>query len=693
MKKITLVLIMMLSFSSIHSQNSCLLPQVVTAGTYTVTAIDGEEATLICTDNGVVDQNPAAEWFSYTPTQNFTVTITTNITENTPRIDTRLHVYAGTCGALTCVTGDDDSGLDFSSEATFNVTAGTTYTFVFDNKWNNLGFSFKVIESPLVLPTGITYTGEVIGTISSQFNLCITDMNGDFRDDIVGVSATNIKVHYQNANGTFTVTDYPTTQADFMPTWSFAAADYNKDGFTDLIYGGGSGLTFMRSTNGGTAYTEVSGSEYIFCQRTNFVDFNNDGNLDAFSCHDVDPNIAFVNDGQGNLVFHQSGITNYPIPGNPNNKILVGVHPEGGNYGSIFVDYDNDGDQDLFIAKCRGGAGTAKINELHRNTSYTDSNGNKIVRFEDVSVASNMADPVQTWSAAWADFDNDGDMDALVGASSTADGLHKYMRNNGNGTFTDITAGSGWDTNASYNIEHIAHDFDNNGFVDVMGGGNKIMMNQGNGTFVSNPTSFGVGAVGDINDDGFLDIQSGSTIYKGNNNNNNWIKFGLQGIQSNRNGIGARIEIYGVWGKQIRDVRSGDGFRYMSSLNAHFGIGTATAIDQVIIRWPSGIVDTYTNVGINQKLSVVEGSTLSVENFTSNGFSVYPNPARDVLSIQPKNNIQLTSAAIYDLNGKILKDKLDANTAIDVSSLSSGTYILLVNGTDAKNYATKFIKE
>lgn len=80
-----------------------------------------------------------------------------------------------------------------------------------------------------------------------------------------------------------------------------------------------------------------------------------------------------------------------------------------------------------FIAKCRGGNTTAKINELHRN------NGDGT--FTDVSISSNMADPIQTWSAAWNDFDNDGFLDAIVGASSFTDGNHKFMHNNGDGTF------------------------------------------------------------------------------------------------------------------------------------------------------------------------------------------------------------------------------------------------------------------
>jgi hypothetical protein len=320
--------------------------------------------------------------------------------------------------------------------------------------------------------------------------------------------------------------------------------------------------------------------------------------------------------------------------------------------------------------------------------------GNKIIRFEDVSIAANLADPVQTWSSAWADYDNDGDLDIVVGASSTTDGSHKYMRNNGDSTFTDITTGSGWDTNTSTNIEHVAHDFDNDGFVDVIGGGNKIMFNLGNGTFAhSNYSGIAVGGIGDLNDDGFLDFLNGSTIRYAVPNGNNWKKIALKGVVSNSYGIGARIEIYGAWGKQIRDIHSGDGFKYMSSLNAHFGIGTETAITQIIIRWPSGIIDTINNPTINNATLVVEGSTLTLEEYTNSEFSLYPIPAKNVLNVKTNATITMKLAKVFDLNGKLVFESNLTPNQIPTESLSKGTYILLLRDSNDKDYSQKFIKE
>ena len=683
MKKITFLLFLLLNLINANAQSTCANPTILSApGLFVVAGITGTDiASPICSDNGIVENNPKSEWFSYTPTQNYTVTVTTDLMQNTPRVDTRFQVYTGTCSNLVCFSGDDDSGDNFSSTATFNVTGNTTYLIAFDNKWTVNGFTFQLTQAPISTPIGnaVSFTSQAITTINSQFNNCVVDINGDYLDDLVGVDATNIKVHTQNSNGTFTVTNYPTTQANNLPTWSIAAGDYNRDGINDLMYGGGNAITFMKSSS--TGFIEDSFSQYVFAQRTNFIDLNNDGHLDAFSCHDVQPNVYFMNDGSSNLTFFQSNVTP--------NALSLGIFPSGGNYGSIWVDYDNDGDQDLFIAKCRGGDGGAKFNEMHRN------NGNGT--FTDVSIASNLRDPLQTWSSAWADFDNDGDMDVVVGASSISDGSHKYMKNNGDGTFSNFTTGSGWDTNTSLSIEHIAHDFNNDGLVDVMGGGNKIMYNIGNGAFASAPTGFGLsGGVGDLNNDGFLDFQTGNTIRLNNGNANKWIKINLQGAQSNRNGIGARIEIYGSWGKQIRDARSGDGFRYMSSLNVHFGIGLATTIDQVIIRWPSGIVDTFTNVNPNQTLLVVEGSSLLSNNVFNNSlFSIYPNRVNNVINIPLKDNVTTTlkSAVVFDLNCKVVLTTTDLTQPINVERLTTGTYILSISDSENRNYGQKFIKE
>lgn len=670
MKKITLLFLGITSWIG-NAQNTCATALPVLAGSHVVNAIDGPTPiTILCGPN--TTNATLSEWYTYTPTSNYTVTITTDLTVNTGK-DTRFNVYTGGCGSLSCVSGDDDSGVignGYLSTATFNVTSGTTYYIAFDNRWSTSGFTFEIIEQPVVIPV-ISFSSQSV-SLTGTYNNCVVDMNGDNLDDIVSVSTTQLQILQKNLGSTgFTTVNIPITNVTNQPSWSIAAGDYNKDGFNDLLLGGGSGATFLQTTNNGTSYNAVNYAQYIFCQRSNFTDINKDGHLDAFVCHDVDPNVYFLNNGSGVLNFYQGGL---------------GDHTEGGNYGSIWVDYDNDGDSDLFIAKCRGGVTTANINELHRN------NGNGT--FSNVSAAANMADPIQTWSSAWGDFDNDGDMDALIGASSNANGMHKLMRNNGDGTFSDVTTGSGYDTFTAMGVEHVAHDFNNDGFVDIFGAGNKIMINNGNMTFTPYSVSPTNGPIGDLNNDGFLDVQNGNTIYYNNPNANNWIKINLKGVQSNSNGIGARVEIYGTWGKQIRDVRSGDGFRNMSTLNTHFGLGTETQITQVIIKWPSGVIDTITNPTSNQALTVIEGTTLGLTENNLGGFTMYPNPTSDFIRFSTANpNEKIKTVTIYNSNGKLVKKDNASENLVTVQELQNGTYIIILENDLGKKFSSKFIKK
>ncbi|MEM0519401.1 FG-GAP-like repeat-containing protein [Aequorivita flava] len=502
----------------------------------------------------------------------------------------------------------------------------------------------------------VSFTAVPISTTGAE--RAAVDMNGDFLDDLVSVTATNIQIHYQQTDGSFIETNIATPPVANTPSWSLAAADFDKNGFADLLYGGANGVTFMKAKNNGTSYEEISFPEYVFSQRSNFVDINNDGHLDAFVCHDVAPSVYYINNGDGTFTFHQGDIGDYPT---------------GGNYGSVWIDYDNDGDMDVFIAKCNV---NGDVNERSENQIYqNDGAGN----FIEVGDATGLKDEMQTWSATWADFDNDGFLDVFVG-SSDSNFTHKLNRNNGDGTFTDISATTGIHALTITGIENCSYDFNNDGYVDIASNGN-ILLNNGDLTFTLVPLALpnNNGSFGDLNNDGFIDSFTGGNVYYNNANANHWITINTIGVESNINGIGARITISSDMGTQIREVRSGEGFKYMSTLNTHFGLGTNTTISNITISWPSGIVDILEDVAVDQVLSVVEGSTvLGLNENLANPLILYPNPTQDILNLGDLNHFTNPAFTIYDVQGKkVMAAKVDLNT-IDVSNLATGKYILKI---------------
>ncbi len=641
MKKALLLFACCTVMLSAAAQNTCSTAVVVTAGSHVVDIVDGSDVpALICAGGGLAS---AGEWYSYTPAMDTSITISTVAS----LVDTRFHVYTGTCASLVCVGGDDDSGPNYSSITTMNVQGGVTYTIAFDNYWTSTGFTFTITENvPVVPPEGLVTFSPVslVGVVGSTFGA--VDMNGDFLDDVVSVSETNINVIRQQVGG-FLAFNYPTTVANNVASWSMSAGDLDNNGYNDLQYGGGGGVTYMMANADGTGYIERSFFEYVFSQRGNMVDINNDGDLDAFMCHDVDANVYYLNDGTGDLNFHQGefGTTC-------------------GNYGSIWIDYDNDGDVDMFVAKC----GCDPVDILMRN------NGDGT--FTSMAAALGLADDHQSWSSAWGDYDNDGDMDLFIGSSSS--GIHKLMKNNGDGTFTNVTAGSGFDVFSGQTIEWNTRDFNNDGFLDIIGAG-AILYGNGDLTFAPDATPPDNGPFGDLNNDGFIDIVSGPTVFLNQGNDNNHLTVALVGTISNRNGIGARVQVTSALGSQIREIRSGDGFRYMSSLNAHFGLGADTEVEHVVVRWPSGTVDVIDAPAINGTLTIVEGTFNTVgEHGASPSLVVFPDPVGDVLNVRGASNLFKSPVQVTDVAGKRVLQGSLRNGQLDVSSLSSGLYILSV---------------
>jgi len=434
--------------------------------------------------------------------------------------------------------------------------------------------------------------------------MAVVDMNNDGRDDIVRLNtARNLNIDFQPAdNSPFSTLALGTPSNEAQ--WGMAVGDIDNNGFPDIVTGGFyDGLHVHRANSNGSAYSKTTlNSPSIFLQGASFADMNNDGWLDLFPTHDEGLNPPFRNLGNGTFVHDPGLIDTTTVPASDNS----------GNYGLTWTDYDNDGDLDLYISKCRGGANSPldprRINQLFRK----NSDGS----YTEVAAAAGLADG--------AHIDNDGDLDCFIGNHS---GPSRLLANNGVGVFTEITASSGIAVNWRV-IQSVFRDFNNDGWIDLLLSGEEqnLWLNQG-GTFTLAENPFNGApmescAVGDLNRDGFPDVYAGyARLYNSPQptrpdrmflsvpNGNNFLSIRLRGTQSNRSASGARLELHGPWGIQLREVRTGEGYGVTHSLSQRFGMGSVSSADKLVVRWPSGQVDTIENIQANQFLELFEGST------------------------------------------------------------------------------------
>ena len=530
--------------------------------------------------------------------------------------------------------------------------------------------SFTIFSlTNLIAQPSFTNRNDLIGNYDGYTSITV-DMNGDYLDDFVRVSGNGVGIDYQQADGTFESV-FIAMIIQWVPDWSAAAADIDGNGYTDLLLGNGQRASFLFANEDGTAFTEVFEDLYIFSQRTNLVDIDNDGDLDAFVCHDVDGNHNYRNDGNQNMVLDFN---------------LIETLNLAGNYASLWVDYDNDGDTDMHLTKCRQGSTPGdpeRTNAMYRN------NGDGT--YTEVAAAINLDDNEQSWATVWQDFDNDGDFDAFCVNHSDA---NRFYENDGTGVFTDIIVSTGINPTDLGAWENHGADFDNDGYVDIFSEmARELYMNNGDMTFTGIDLAFDEGAVGDFNGDGYLDIGRAGDLWMNDGGTNNWVKFALVGVESNLHGIGARITINGDWGIQIREVRSGTGYSHMSTLIAHFGLGTSTEIESVLIEWPSGTVDLIENVDINSQHVFIEGeNVLGTSDFALNGISLYPNPTSTMVNFSLKN-IEGTPVRIIDVNGRtVLKTTISSDNNINIEMLTNGVYFVQLQ-IENKDLSYKFVKK
>ena len=482
----------------------------------------------------------------------------------------------------------------------------------------NSTFLFSLLISSIPLTAQIAFTDATNLLANQDFYsgaaIGVVDLNGDGLDDIVRARRNiGLVIDLQNPNGG-AFTNQPTIASLSSGTvWSLCAADLNNDGTNDLCIGTYGRPTVLTS-NATPFYTSNELSQFVFPQGLNAVDMNLDGDLDIFVCHDVGLSTPYAGDGTGSFTY-ELGLMPAYADGDSDNS---------GNYGSLWTDYDNDGDLDMYMSRCRGGVSDPndprRMNNLYRN------NGDGT--YTDVAVAAGLRPYVQSWATDFADLDNDGDLDVVMVNHQATSRIYEQTSP---GIFTDRSTETGIDQVTGWNgIQVFAEDFDNDGDLDILmtaAGGHFIMENNGGFNFSFNNALDAIAtaniqsaACGDLNNDGFLDILGGHStglvgpgnqqdqLFLNATNDNNWLRVRLNGSESNPNGIGARMELHGDWGMQIREMRAGESYGIMNSLTDHFGIGSHQEIDQLIVRWPSGNVTTIDNPDINQTLVVSESA-------------------------------------------------------------------------------------
>jgi hypothetical protein len=538
----------------------------------------------------------------------------------------------------------------------------------------------------------LTFTG-----VRSSHPMTIVDVNGDGLDDIVRLAdGFELYVAFQQLDGTFIeihIDDFSETTSS-EDAWGMCAADINGNGICEIAFGGFyDEIKIITPGNTEGEYEmELAPGEQIFVQAMAFADIDNDGHIDLIACHDHGPSKVLMNNGDGTFTESYDELQTSIYPTTEENS---------GNYGIVWSDVNNDGRLDCYISKCRQGVSdpndVRRINQLliqNENGTYTEM-------AEDFG----LADGAQSWSADFGDIDNDGDQDVFIG---NHDQPSRLMLNNGDDTFTDITIDAGLDGVFNFLIiQCTLRDFDNDGYMDILATGGstfKVMLNNGDGTFTDSEIDLGEDvnsyALGDLNNDGFIDLITTSGGYGGSwwgnspdnmllndGNDNNYITFNLEGIQSNPNGIGAKIILTGPFGMMVREVKAGESYGIMNSMQVHFGLGQNEEIDLATIYWPSGVVDVFPLPDINSNHIIVEGnfpSGIEETVLRNTKTSIFPNPmvGQSIIEI---SNYDFSEGSlnlnIFDLSGKLVRSEtiIQNRQNINRGTLSEGMYQVRIN--------------
>jgi hypothetical protein len=528
------------------------------------------------------------------------------------------------------------------------------------------------------------------------------DFDNDGWDDITYTSENGVDIYFlKNTNGDFNLVSFSgisNTNKTKQVIW----VDYDNDGDKDLFITALEGKNSFYINDGEMNFTDISSSIGIFqtdlfTYGASFGDIDNDGDLDLFISNrsPVDHNYLYRNDS-GTYV----DITN-----------SSGISLEGQlSFCSIFFDYDKDGLQDIYVSNDK----EENINRLYKNL------GDGV--FQDVSDFSNAGVDVSAMSTTLGDFNNDGWFDIYITntpfsqISSIVGNV--LLKNNGDGTFTNIATETGTSFD-SLGWGSVFLDADNDGLLDLyvsssLDGSAQFLSSafyhqQNDETFII-PQDIGFSsdlresysnAIGDINNDGKPEIvvvndTENNFLWQNNTSNqNNWLKVKLEGVISNRDGIGNTIEINVDGQSQYRYTLAGEGYLSQNSFYEFFGIGEAAEVDYVKVTWTAtGETETINNISSNQSIIIKEGSGI-LSNDTvlkATTFGVYPNPSNNGIFKITTTNQEIISLQVFDLSGRLIIKKSDIsnNDEINLSQYQKGIYMARLS-SKTKNEVLKLI--
>jgi len=480
------------------------------------------------------------------------------------------------------------------------------------------------------VPAAATFTrittGDIVTTPANYWGGSWGDYDDDgWLDLFVGAtfaSKTNYLYHNDH-DGAFTLIDQAAMPKSPSNQHGAAWADYDNDGHLDLIVTSGNPElthTMLYHNNGDGTFSWTTANA-IYNDDLFFVspnvhapkwgDYDNDGLIDLFLVgHDI-RNRLFHNDGGGSF----TRILNHVL-----------VNSQSASEGGAWVDYDDDGDLDLFVTNT-----SSFRNALYRN----DQNG----VFSKVTTSGLTPRIEHSIGSCFGDYDNDGLPDLFLANFAAKNSLY---HNSGDGTFSAVldsavvadSIPAGWLSGTC-----AWGDYDNDGFLDlvvpsaneahppVIDGHTSLYHNEGDGTFtkvtegsVANDPTGAFASWVDYDNDGFLDlflaqgeldpVPRTNLLYHNDGNANAWLNVKLVGTVSNRSAIGAKVRIHafyrGASRWQVREISGGDSGDNQQSLNAEFGLADATSIDTLRIEWPSGVVQELHDVAPRHFLTLTE---------------------------------------------------------------------------------------